>query len=354
MTHTRFAHAIRQFGEHEWDSVAGSELMMSHRWHRVMEASRPDFRPCYALIDDARGPLAAVASAGRSRLIAPGTWRERIAAMLTLTIGAPFSARASGISIRSDVSLAAAMPAIEPALAKLCLFERRPLLGVTNVQEADLRAFGARGFKTVARPPTMVLDLTSASYAEYLLQLPKDDRAEVRRARRRATEHNLELSWAPVTGTSVALFPLFQELCAHHGTSPPVRAEFFAAIAREMPSESQIVVGSVDGQPAGFVACLIQKDALIAPMIGLHYELSRPSCLYQVLIDEMVRWSLERGFRSIHLGLTNERQKRRHGFLPQARYACVRTPLLLRLPIRKHYTCTSLASVDTTTPPRPS
>ena len=54
----RFARSIREFGEDEWDAVAAADLVMSHRWHRVMEASRPNYRPRYALVEDRRGESA--------------------------------------------------------------------------------------------------------------------------------------------------------------------------------------------------------------------------------------------------------------------------------------------------------
>jgi hypothetical protein len=106
-----------------------------------------------------------------------------------------------------------------------------------------------------------------------------------------------------------------------------VTDELFPALARELGEAAHVISGTVLGQAAGFCLCLLDGDTLLAPLIGLHYELSRPSCLYAALIDEIVRWGLHNGVRRIHLGLGNERQKRRHGFLPHARWACIRAQL---------------------------
>jgi predicted N-acyltransferase len=327
---TTFGRSIREFAEDDWDLVAGSELMMSHRWHRVMEACRRDYRPRYALIADERGPLAVAASAASSPIASPGGWRDRLVSSLTLTFGAPFSAAASGVSVRADTTLTDALPIIEPALRELCWRERRVLLGLTNIKSDELLAVRQRGFVTVPRPPTMVLDLESAAYKAYLSGLRKDDRAELRRARRRAEEHGVVLQSRPVDAASQGLFPLFAEVCARHGIAPdkvPISDELFPALCREMPDDAFVISGFVHDQPAGFVLCFGQRDTLLAPMVGLRYDLSLPSCLYAVLIDEIVRVGLQRSVKRIYLGIGNERQKQRHGFVAQARWACIRTSL---------------------------
>jgi hypothetical protein len=40
--------------------LAGAELTMTHRWHRVMQSSRLAYQPRYLLAEDSRGPLAAI------------------------------------------------------------------------------------------------------------------------------------------------------------------------------------------------------------------------------------------------------------------------------------------------------
>jgi len=295
-----------------------------------MEASRPRYRPRYVMLHDERGPLAVAASAAASPIASPGGWQERIASSLALTFGAPFSASVSGVLVRADMALSTVLPTIESALTELCWREHRILLGFTNVGADDLQTFRDRGFIAMPRPSTMALDLDSADYDGYLRSLRKDDRAELRRARRRAAEHATELQYTRVDDASRALFPLLVEVCARHGIPPDrvtITEELFPALRREMADDTYILSATVRGQLAGFALCLVQQDTLFAPMLGLHYELSMPSCLYAVLIDEIVRLGVNRRVRRVHLGLGNERQKRRHGFRPQARWACVRAPL---------------------------
>jgi hypothetical protein len=63
---------------------------------------------------------------------------------------------------------------------------------------------------------------------------------------------------------------------------------------------------------------------MLWPAAGLHYELARPSSLYFVMLDHLIRWSIGKGMRRVYGGMTNEEQKARHGFHPQARWFCMR------------------------------
>src|SRR5919201_3022259 len=97
----RVVDSIHELDEERWDALAGSEVTMAHRWHRVMEASRLGYRPRYLLAEDERGPLVGIVadtgqSFGRSR------WLEVLLRRLTLMIETPSSSRHSGIVMRRD------------------------------------------------------------------------------------------------------------------------------------------------------------------------------------------------------------------------------------------------------------
>jgi hypothetical protein len=59
-------------------------------------------------------------------------------------------------------------------------------------------------------------------------------------------------------------------------------------------------------------------------MIGLHYEIARPSFLYFLLQDEAIQWSIQHGLRRLYVGRTNEREKQKHGFYLEERWLCYR------------------------------
>jgi predicted N-acyltransferase len=317
------ARSIHRLDQQAWDAIAANELLLSHRWQRVMESSRDNYRPRYVLVEDTSGPLAiAVLQAGDDDA-SGAPWWHRLTQRMTLIIAAPFSARAPGYAIRQDAKPSTALDAIESAAAKL---SRRPLLAVGNVSAAEVDVLCSRGYAAIPRPATLQLDLTAAAYAEYLTRLPKQDRQELRRARRRAEEQGLILSHSLIAPSAASLYPLLEEVSGRHNTRPAFTQDVFAALAREMPSETLSFTAFIGGAPAGFVVCVRSGESLTAILIGLHYLLARPACVYTVLLDEIVQWSLRNGIHHIHAGLGNEVQKRRHGFKSRPRWTCLRGP----------------------------
>jgi hypothetical protein len=178
----------------------------------------------------------------------------------------------------------------------------------------------------------MVLDLHAPgepppTYEEYFERLPPRHRHELRRNRRRGDARGVHITHGPVAGRGKRLHPLLREVYAHHGAAPgasPFSPVLFDALEREMPGEVVVFEGSVGGQPAGFLLCVVRGDTLDGPLLGMRYDLARPSGLYFLLVDEVVRWALRHGVRRIHGGVTNERQKQRHGFLPRRRWLCLK------------------------------
>jgi len=184
------------------------------------------------------------------------------------------------------------------------------------------------GFAVRRQPVRMQLDLrTPASYERYLEGLSSADRTELRRARRRGGECEATFAHAPLRAADKHLFPMFAEVCnrnAGRATDTPFTPGLFSVLERELPGEVMVFSGSVAGQPAGYLVGLLQGHSLLLPLAGLRYELARPSSMYFLLLDEMIQWSLRHGIQSIHGGLTNETQKKRHGFTPRARWFCFR------------------------------
>jgi uncharacterized protein len=318
--------SIRQIDPERWDALADGEIAMSHRWQRAMEASLRPTRPRYVLLEDERGPLATAVVNLAGRFGRYG-WREALLSRLTVSVNATFSARHCGIAIRRGVDEVPALRQMNAALTDLCRRETRPMIGVSNVREGDLPLWRAQGYVASRQRDHMVLDLPFQSYDQYLQHLPTRDRSEVRRVRRKGAEYGVELSFEPLAGQGDQLYPLMAEIFARHGTTAaamPFTPALFSAIEREMPGEALVLSGRVGGQLAGFCLGIRQGDEMLWPVAGLHYELARPSCLYFVLLDELIRWGIEQGMRRIYGGMTNERQKEGHGFKPQSRWFCVR------------------------------
>jgi predicted N-acyltransferase len=310
--------SIQELDEERWDALAGAELTMTHRWHRVMEASRVSYQPRYLLAEDSRGPLAAIV-AERSPSSGRTGWREFVLRRLTLIVSAPHSSRHTGIIVRPGAS----PDCVDRLLQHLAWRERRPLIGVANVDTADLGSWKSRRFHPRPQPPRMVLELESTCYEQYLDRLSTRARQELRRVRRRAAEANVTVRQVPLDGRAVELYPLLAEVAQRHG-SVVFSPELFPALAREFDDRALVLSASVNGQRAVFFLCLCQGTSLLAIMAGMRYALACPSSAYFVLLDELVHWSLEHGIQRIYAGLSNEVQKQRHGFSTHSRWLCVR------------------------------
>ena len=314
----RVVDSIRELDEERWDALTNGELMMSHRWQRVMEASRTAYRPRYLLAEDHRGPLLGVV-ADASQTFGRSGWQELLLQRTSLLVGAPFSSRHCGLSVRAGATL----DQLDRPLAELSWQVRRPLLGITNLRDDQVAAWRARVYTARPQPASMLLDLDVPSYEVYLETLTSKVRRELGRTRRRALEMGVTFHHGLLTGGETELYPLLAEVCARHGWMP-FTPTLFPSLATEMPGQAIVLSGSGGGRTIGFFLCLRQGPLLLAILAGLRYELARPTSLYFLLLDELIRWSLQHGVRRIHAGLSNELQKWRHGFRSQPRWLCAR------------------------------
>lgn len=324
------ADSIDAMDEERWDSVTGDVLSMTHRWLRVMESCWRSYGSHYLLLEDQQGPCVAIVAntAVAAENLGPLSWLSR---HLKLDISPPFSSMC-GVQVRPGLPLEAVLSQVEVVLDELCRREKRFLLTIDNVSAANLPAWQRAGFCAFQEQSLNVLDLPS-NYDRYLEMLRPKDRSELRRIYKRAAEYNVHFESGSLAGDGEQIYALLCEVFANHGTSlqaMPFTPDFFAALEREMPGDVQFIRGYVGGTLAGVSLCLLNGSTLWWPMAGLRYEIARPSYLYFLLIDEMIRWGIERGIEKILGGKTAEREKQRHGFSAEACWFCYRArPRLL-------------------------
>src|ERR1044071_5937851 len=81
--------SIHAIDPERWDALAGAEVTMTHRWQRVMEASRVSYQPRYLLAEDRAGPATAIVAEASPSLGGAG-WRDLLLRHLTLIVSAPY------------------------------------------------------------------------------------------------------------------------------------------------------------------------------------------------------------------------------------------------------------------------
>jgi predicted N-acyltransferase len=319
------ARSIREIDEELWDSVTGNVLSMTHRWLRVTETSWRFHEPRYLLLEDDQGPCAVIATDAYVSLRDLGFFgwlRQR----LSLAIRPPFSSMC-GVMVRPGMPLNAMVPELDKVLSQLCHRERRLLITVSNVSTYELPAWQQAGFLAYPQKGVSVLDLPS-TYDLYQQSLNREARQELRRAHRRGAKFDVHFETGPLANDSEQIQSLVCEVFAKHGISYnaiPFAADFFGQLDREMSGNVQFVRGYAGGELAGLFVCLQNGSTLWAPLAGLRYEIARPSYLYFLLFDEVIRWSIEHGIQKLYMGKTNERQKQRQGFRLEERWLCYRS-----------------------------
>jgi predicted N-acyltransferase len=318
------ARSIREIDEQRWDTVTSAILPMTHRWLRVVEASWRFYEPRYLLLEDDRGPCATVianTSVSLKDLGLLGWLYHR----LSLVIRPPFSSMCS-IVVRPDTSLERVMAELEPALNQLRQKEKRLLITVGNVSASDLPAWQQTGFLADSQTGVSVIDLPP-TYDQYLESLHRKDRQELRRIRKRAAEFDVRFEIGPLGNDTAEIYSLLCEVYAKHGTSlesMPFTPQLFTNLEHEMPEEVLVIRGYAGGKLAGVSINLLGDSMFLGQMIGLHYEIARPSFLYFLLQDEAIRWSIQHGLQRLYVGRTNEREKQKHGFYLEERWLCYR------------------------------
>ncbi|MBN2006520.1 MAG: GNAT family N-acetyltransferase [Anaerolineae bacterium] len=331
MINYREAHSIKEFDREQWDAMAGNVVAMTYGWQCVMETGWQNKTPCYLWIEDERGPLAAIITQLNEDFGSHGAlgWFH---SHLNAVISPPFSGIGTGVLLRPGESFEIMRPHLDRILREFSRRHRRPLTTIANVTDETRALWESMSFHPSPRPDLMVMKVPD-TYDAYLAGLNSKDRSELRRIRRHAQESGLEITFerGPLAGEGEAIYPLFCEVYAKHGTSResmPFSPQFFHLLEQETPGQAFLIKGYINGVLEGVSLCLRHNDSLWWPMAGLHYEVARPHYLYFLLIDEMVQWSIENGIRFIDGGLTNERQKARHGFVRQPRWYCYRSNVL--------------------------
>ena len=135
---TRYADSISEMDEAQWDALAGDQVVMSHRWQRVMETSRASYRPRYVVVSDPQGPLLGLV-ANTAEPFGRRGWHEVLLKRGSIVVGAPYSSQHCGVMLRRSATLHDVLPTVERTLTRMCWREQRLFTGVANVADHDVR-----------------------------------------------------------------------------------------------------------------------------------------------------------------------------------------------------------------------
>jgi len=316
---------IQNLDEKRWDSVNGNILTLTHRWLRLLETGWRRFEPRYMLLENDQGAYASIIvnaiETFKNRGVMEWIYRHFI-----LVFGTPCTTTSS-IQTRPGVPLVSVMPEIVETMEKVSRKEKRPLMAVSNVNASELSAWQQAGFLATRQMAMNILDLPS-TYELYLAQLRPKDRAELRRIHKRGGELDVHFEIGSLAEDGEKIFPLLKEVYSNHVVGDmPFSLKFFDGLEREFPQQTLVLKGFVGSKLSGAFLCIFDGSMLWWFVAGLDYETARPSYMYFLLIDEMVRWSIQHGIPRIFGGLTNDHEKQRHGFHAEELWFCYRASI---------------------------
>lgn len=296
-----------------------------------MEDGASGYFPRYALMRDGAGPAALC--------IAPrwdsGPLWERLLLRRATRIFAPYSASFTGIATRADVALADVIAPIEAELRSAL----RPLTTVTVATSAEIPAFRACGYQTLALAPNTGMELVWRTFGDYLEARRPKDRRDHARNLRNLEKRDMVLSSGPADEGEDELYALYLATSRHHGLPrdepTPFGPSLFRAMARHLGDDARVfrVRERASGRTVLFLLGVADAVHCAMPIAGLDYELGSLAGPYWLLHTEAVRWAIARGARQIHCGTTTYAMKARLGYERVPRWLCYRAPHALLAPL---------------------
>jgi hypothetical protein len=293
--------------EQEWDVLAGDRAFAGHRWLRLIEAVRPDLQPRHRLVwRDGRLVAAAIGTVGH-RLQSPRL--DATAGMVlrkwpVLHVGNPVTST-DGL-LAGDTDLGVLLHELQRGRYSFRLVDHLP-------PQHPMWQLGP-GYQPLGWPPVAYLDVTVATFEQFLAELPRKKRQEIRRGQRHAESEGIVVKRLSVTDDEG---PRLDELVAnvldrHQETYRYVPGLFGKAAA--ILGEDLIVLGTYrHGELVGCVGLLRDHGELTAKWIGRDYAQTDGTTAYHALVTELVRTAITVGARRLHLGASAQETKKQFG-----------------------------------------
>jgi len=317
--HVRTWSRIDEVPRDAWDEGAGGELALGHAWQRLIEAGSTGYRAEYLLCSDEKGPAAV--------LVAP-RWKEGLAARVVLgrafRASAPWSASAGGLSLRRGLPLESAWDPLWAALRSR-LLRRGQAVFVTALAGGEAAAFlRGKGFSLVEVEGEARVETLGRTHAQFLADLNQRRRNEIARAGKRAAAAGVTVErTGALRENADDVLRLLEGTAARHGDANPFTARVFPAAA-EIFGAGACLYTARQGGALRAAALSIDDGRKVLNPIGTADHAARETYAYLAMLDQVVRDGFERRVEVIHLGLTNQKIKQRHGATVAPRYVAYR------------------------------
>ncbi|HEX6873735.1 MAG TPA: GNAT family N-acetyltransferase [Micromonosporaceae bacterium] len=289
----------------EWNALCHDRAFLQYRWLRLAELVLAGHQPRYLLVRR-RGTLVAAAVGSLERRLQNPMLEARLGWLVRrspfLLVAAPMTAT-SGLVVGDGVEQQAQRGALLDAVRDFVQQERSPFCIIDHLPERDPAIPVPRGYCRLKWLPDTRLDLSWASFEDYLADLPRKKRQEIRRIQRRAEHEGIVVKpLAPTADLSPTLDRLVAEVVRHHGGTRHYAPELFVTAAEALGDDLTVLGAHRHGRLAGCVALLRSGEEAVVRWIGRDYEHTTGTSIYHALVTACVRHAIVTGVRRLHFG----------------------------------------------------
>jgi predicted N-acyltransferase len=319
---TLVLNSIRDIDAARWNAlVGGHAVTRSHAYFDALEHARiNDCRYYYPLVLDERDAIVAQAcvytiTTDFAQLL-PGVFKPWVAAVRRLwprflrakvtECAAPMVAGHS-VALSGELDPAPLIDALERAVAEIARQAGSPLIVWRDFLSAERRTFDRllkRGYRLRLNMPLARIRVRWPDYASYVGAMRARYRKDVKRRLERAAAHGQHVLRISDFGADAELWAGQAAVVRDHAERfkrETVTAEYYRALATHLGEASTLLVASRDGRQVAHGMVLADEETTVATFFGR--EAGRPHAEWFSLMNEAIRFGIERGSRYIHLGL---------------------------------------------------
>lgn len=220
--------------------------------------------------------------------------------------------------------------AISECMEDIAEREKAPIIAFKDFNRTcadNLGPFLKNDFSRIDGLPSAQMEISFASFDEYLSALSRKTRYDLRRKFRKVdgrVKIDTEVADTLKDAALAEVYELYLQMVKRHDMGfeivPP---EFFKNISRNMPGQTKFFLWRIDGKLAAFVFGIVRKDFFSAYYLGLDYSIAYKYSLYFIRFRDIMKWCIENKINHLDVGVTGYEPKKRLGFsfLPLYIYA---------------------------------
>lgn len=254
-------------------------------------------------------------------------WPDFLCARLT-ELGSPLIAGHS-FSVRAGAPRAPLLQRLADAATAIAARERSRIVLVRDLLQEDaddIQTLRSLGFNLVSNMPLARIHVRWRSYAEYLADMRPRYRKDTLRRLRLAREQGQEVRVLATYGAEAERWLAQMRVvyaAAERFKRETLTPGYYRAIERHLGADSRLFAVMRDEVPVAHGMVLMDDENTFATFFGR--EAGPPGKEWFLLINEVIRLGIERGSRTIHLGLGSYHGKALVGADIEALTICCRS-----------------------------